>query len=162
MKSALRTGLIGVFAICFVTIAATLSAADEIPPCRLLPTGVSVISRLDDAPLPLVHALTERVGEVVPVGAPFDSTDVIRIGKNRRLIFIWNRGARWVVATEHGGLAYNDPVFAFEIDQDGRKATLVREEAASFPNTVCSTASSLLVIGYPPYVTAAPPKDGTR
>lgn len=98
----------------------------------------------------------------MPVGAPFDSTDVVRIGKSRRLIFIWNRGTRWVVATEHGGLAYNFPVFAFEIDRDDEKAILVRQETAGFTNEVCSTASSLLVIGYPPYIRTAPPKDGTR
>jgi hypothetical protein len=121
-----------------------------------------VISRLDDAPPALAQALKERLGEVVPVGAPFDSADVIRIGKNRRLIFIWNRGTRWVVATEHGGLGYNDPVFAFEVDQNnGDKVSLVREETA-FPDTVCSTASSLLVIDYPPYIKNASPKAGAN
>jgi hypothetical protein len=83
-----------------------------------------------------------------------------RTGKNRRLIFIWNRDTRWIVAIERGGLGYNDPVFAFEIGQD-HKAVLVREETA-FPNTVCSTASSLLVIDYSPYLSATPPKDGAK
>ena len=161
MKNVVRTELIRVVTICSITTAATWSAADEIRPSRLLPTGVSVISRLDDAPLSLVQALTERVGEVVPVGAPFDSTDIIEIEKNRRLIFIWNRGTRWVVATEHGGRGYNNPVFAFEIDHHDNKVSLVREEVA-FPDTVCSTASSLLVIGYPPYIMEAPPKPGAR
>lgn len=152
MRSALRTGLVGIFAMAFVMVTIIWSAADEIPACRLVPTGVSVITRLDDAAPSLVRALTERIGEIVPVDAPFDPTDVVRIGKSRRLIFIWNRGTRWVVATEHGGLAYNFPVFAFEIDRDDEKAILVRQETAGFPNEVCSTASSLLVIGYPPYV----------
>ena len=130
-----------------IFIAATVTSfADEIRPCKLVPDGVSVISSLDSAPPPVVTALKERVGEVVPVGASFDSTDVVRIGKNRRLVFIWNRGTRWVIATEHGGLGYNDPVFAFEFIEDSNKASLVRQELA-FPNTICSTASSLLVIG---------------
>jgi hypothetical protein len=40
--------------------------------------------------------------------------------------------------TERGG-AYNDPVFALELNQDGHKAVLLREETA-FPNTLCATA----------------------
>ena len=134
-------------AICFIAISVQRSAADEIRPCRLVPTGVSVFSRLDDAPPHLVRALESRVGEVVPVGAAFDNTDVRRTGKNRRLIFIWKRETRWVVATEHGGLGYNDPVFAFDQNQNnGDQVSFVREEIAT-PSTVCSTASSLLVVG---------------
>jgi hypothetical protein len=162
MKGVRRTGLAGLAAIALIIAAVRWSEADEIPPCRLVPTGVSVVNRLEDAPPSLVHALTERVGEVAPIGTPFDSTDVIRTGgKNRRLIFIWNRGTRWVIATEHGGLGYNDPVYAFEIDQDNRKVTLLRAETA-FPSTVCSTASSLLVIGTPAYISTPPSNDRTR
>ena len=91
----------------------------------------------------MAQALTERIGEVVPAGAKFDATDLVMIGKNRRLIFIWNMGRRWVVATERGGIGYNDPIFAFDLSDDGRKATFVQERVA-FPETVCATASSLL------------------
>jgi hypothetical protein len=130
---------------------------------------VSVVSRLDDAPPSLVLALTELVGEIVPAGAPFDATDVVwrdardvlRPVKHRRLIFIWNRSTRWVVATERGGFAYGNPVFAFEVGQHDHKAILVREEGA-VPTTVCSKASSLLDIDYTPHIPPAPPKDGTR
>jgi hypothetical protein len=142
-------GIAAIF-IAVTFIATTVASfADEIRPCKLVPDGVSVISGLDSAPRPVAMALKERVGEVVPVGASFDSTDLVRIGKSRRLVFIWNRGTRWVIATEHGGLGYNDPVFAFEFTEGSDRATFVREELA-FPNTICSTASSLLVIGYPP------------
>jgi hypothetical protein len=161
MRNVVRNEFIRSIPIVFIATAATWCAADEIPRCRFAPTGVSAFSRLDKASPLLVHALTERVGEVVPVGAPFDSTDVIVTGKNRRLIFIWNRGTRWVVATEHGGRGYNDPVFAFEIDERGNKIDLVREEIA-FPDSVCSTALSLLVIGYPPYISGPPRKPGAR
>jgi hypothetical protein len=162
MKNAVGS-LVKVLMVGSITIMAERSVgADEIRACRLVPVGVTVLSRLEDAPTSLSRELTRRVGEVVPVGAPFDSTDVIRTRKNRRLIFIWNRGTRWVVATEHGGFGYNDPVFAFEIDEsDLDKIRLVQEEKA-FPDTVCSTASSLLVIGYQPNVTGTSMKAGTK
>ncbi|MGJ4950757.1 hypothetical protein [Bradyrhizobium sp. HKCCYLS20291] len=115
-----------------------------LPKCPL-PAGVSAFRRFDDVPPQLVHALTQRVGEIVPVGARFDATDVVFIGpgKFRRLIFIWSRNNRWVVATEHGGFAYNDPVFAFQIEGNGREAVFLREEIA-WPASICSTASGLL------------------
>jgi hypothetical protein len=89
--------------------------ADDIPPCPL-PDGV-VATSLENAPTPLLQALKERIGELVPPGGRFDSTDVVRIGKNRRLIFIWNAGKRWIVATEYGGIGYNDPIFAYDLGQ---------------------------------------------
>jgi hypothetical protein len=139
VTNALRTGLV---AIVFVAVVVSRSAADEIQSCRVLASGVSVMTRLDEAPASLVRASTERVGEVVPPDAAIDTTDVVTIGKNRRLVFIWNRGTGWVVATEHGGRVWNYPVFTFDIDRDGN-AMLVQTEAAYF-NTMCETASSLL------------------
>jgi hypothetical protein len=59
------------------------------------------------------------------------------------LIFIWSRGDRWVIATEHGGRGYNDPIFSYAVSSDGLKATLLVERAA-YPDTVCSTAEELL------------------
>lgn len=138
MKNALRTGLVGILAIIVAAAAVIPCAADGFPSCPLVPTGVSVSTRLDDAPPSLVRALTERVGEIAPAGAPIDVTDLVRIGKNRRLIFIWSKESRWIVATEHGGRVWNYPVFAFDIDRD-HNAILVRTEAAAV-NTVCATA----------------------
>jgi hypothetical protein len=72
MNKALPAGLIGfvLFVVATVVIcSAVWSAADRLPPCRLLPSEVSVISSLDDAPAPLAQALTEHVGEVVPADA---------------------------------------------------------------------------------------------
>jgi hypothetical protein len=121
-----------------------------VPPCPV-PNGVSATSRLDDAPPSLARALTERVGEMVPAGAEFDATDVVvsennRRPKHRRLIFIWNQGNRWVVATERGGAGYSNPIVAFDIIPDDLTATFVQERVA-FPDSVCPTASSLLAVG---------------
>jgi hypothetical protein len=90
----------------------------------------------------VARALAERVGEVMPAGAWFDAGDAVIFG-NRRLIFVWNLGKRWVVATEHGGFIYNNPIFAFDLSEDGRRATFVQERIVS-PDSVCSIAPSLL------------------
>ena len=141
MKKIILAALV---AIVLLAAASIWLGGSAIPPCAL-PNGASAISRLDDAPPVLVRALVERVGEVVPAGAKFDATDVAWTGKNRRLIFVWNLSNRWVIATEHGGIGYNDPIFAFDMSQDGREAVLLQERIA-FPDSVCSTASSLLAL----------------
>jgi hypothetical protein len=104
-----------------------------------------------------VRALTDRIGELAPIGGRFNATDVVWIGpgKFRRLIFIWSLSNRWVIATERGGIAYNDPIFAFDMSPDGREAVFL-EESIALPNSICSTASRLLNSG------ATPAKDVAR
>jgi hypothetical protein len=125
----------------FVAALITSACSDVIPPCAL-PNGVASTS-LNGAPPALLRALRQDVGELVAPGGRFDATDVIVTGQNRRLIFIWNVDRRWIVATEHGGFGYNDPIFAYDLSQDGRDATLVEQRIAN-PHTICSTASSLV------------------
>ena len=96
-----------------------------------------------DIPAALRDAVKQRLGELVPTNSPFDATDVVTTGHNRRLIFFWTRGHRWVVATEHGGRGYNDPILAYDVSLDGRQASFVAERIA-YPNSVCSTAEELL------------------
>jgi hypothetical protein len=134
----------------------------ELPSCTA-PDGVFTTSRFDDAPPALARALTGRVGEIAPVGAEFNPTDVHIIGetgKSRRLIFIWSLGNRWVVATERGGVGYNNPIFAFDVDSDGLSAAFV-EERVTFPESLCATASSLLAVENQ-YLPGAPPRDAAR
>jgi hypothetical protein len=73
----------------------------------------------------------------------FNSTDVVdrRLPSNR-LIFIFHRADTWVVATEQGGIAYNDPMLLYRLS--GAKAVLLKKEVA-FPNTVCTKANALIV-----------------
>jgi hypothetical protein len=124
------------------TVLASTAAADVIPPCRL-PVGVQSTTKQDGIPSALRTALAQRLGELVSPESPFDPTDVAWTGHNRRLIFIWTLGNRWIVATEHGGRVYNDPIFAYSISPDGEKATLLAERIA-IPKSVCSTAEELL------------------
>jgi hypothetical protein len=108
--------------------------------CRA-PAGVSVV-RYQDVPRPVSLALSLHGHFVLP-NEPFDPTDVVETGNDRRLIFVWSRASRWVVATEHGGVGYSNPIFAFDLSADRQDATLV-EERVVFPETVCSTATDLL------------------
>jgi hypothetical protein len=117
---------------------------DFIPPCTM-PNGVASTS-LTYAPPALVQALRDHIGEIAAPGASFnatDNTDFVGTGLHRRLIFIWHSGRRWIVATEHGGRGYDDPIFAYDLSDDRRGATLVQESIAD-PDTVCATAASLL------------------
>jgi hypothetical protein len=84
-----------------------------------------------------------NIGELVPPGGEFDATDAVAVGRDRRLIFVWNAGRRWVVATENGGIGYNNPMFAFDLNQGSPIATPVAERFA-VPRTVCPTANDLL------------------
>jgi hypothetical protein len=122
-------------------------AFDVIPAC-CVPEGVSSYYDQKDIPVALRDAIKRRLGELVSPNSPFDATDVATTGHNRRLIFIWARGHRWVVATERGGRGYNDPILAYEVSPKGQQATLIAERTA-FPNSVCSAAEELLKLRAP-------------
>src|SRR5580692_9264332 len=66
-------------------------AFDVIPACRL-PMGVASYFDQKDMPVALRDAVKQRLGELVPPNSPFDATDIVKTGRNRRLIFIWARG----------------------------------------------------------------------
>lgn len=117
-------------------------AFDVIPACRLA-VGVTSYSDQKEMPVALRNAVRQRLGDLVPPHSPFDATDVVMTGHNRRLIFIWVREHRWIVATEHGGRGYNDPIFAYEVSANGKQAALIAERIA-MPNSVCTTAEELL------------------
>jgi hypothetical protein len=126
-----------------ISLLATMgcSPTDVVPPCAV-PSGVSLWLPTG-APPALLRGLKEHIGDFAQPDAQFDATDFVVTRQNRRLIFIWNIGSRWIVATEHGGRGYNDPILAYDLGQGQESATLV-EERIAFPETVCSTASSLV------------------
>jgi hypothetical protein len=118
------------------------ASAEGIAPCQV-PKDVTSTSLESGTPAALVRALKERVGEIAAQGEKFDVTDVVVTGRSRRLIFVWHLRRRWVVAIERGGIAYSDPIVAYDLSPDGGTAALVQERIA-LPDTVCATASSLL------------------
>lgn len=118
--------------------------ADTIPSCPLA-QGVEERSIDDGVPSVLRDALAEKIGTFALPGERFDSTDIVMTGQNRRLIFVRVHGTRWVIATEHGGRGYNDPVLAYDVDPGGSPAKLVGEQTA-VPETLCVTTEKLLEI----------------
>ncbi|MGZ5986828.1 MAG: hypothetical protein ACXWK7_18035, partial [Caulobacteraceae bacterium] len=89
-----------------------------------------------DLPQLLRAALAHDLGTYVPPGAAFDATDVVRVGVNRRLLWVRRRGTRWVAAFERGGRAYNNPYLVYEMGYDGQSIAGVRGGVA-FPATIC-------------------------
>ena len=97
---------------------------------------------LRQVPSILLQTLVDDFGEFAPRAGRFDRTDVVMVGRNRRLAFFWNADSKWIVATEHGGFGYNNPIYIYHIDGDGRKAGLMAQTIA-FPETLCTVAASL-------------------
>jgi hypothetical protein len=72
-----------------------------------------------------------------------DSSDVYVKGhKYRRYIFVWNVGARWIVATEQGGIALRSAIYVYRLGKDGKTARLI-DEHTGFLNNVCGEATRL-------------------
>jgi hypothetical protein len=117
-------------------------AFDQIPRCAT-PSGARSVEKLGQLPLPLQSAIRQKYGEIVPRDADFDATDVVWYGHDRRLISIWSRGDLWVIATEHGGRGYNDPVFAYRFKSGDASATFLAERI-TFPEKVCQVSTDML------------------
>lgn len=139
MKVSLAPVALGWIFMCMSTAA----RADYIAPCAPPDSNVKVLQFPGGIPAALLKALREHVGDIASPGEKFDSTDVVVTGRNRRLIFAWNLGTRYVIATEHGAIGYNDPILVYEVDPQGRTAKLVSETIA-FPTTVCEVSKGLL------------------
>ena len=117
--------------------------ADVIPPCAT-PSGVNSVPLPDGVPSAVNRALQAKLGKIALPGQEFDATDVVGTGISRRFIFAWNSGSKWLVATEHGGRGYNDPIFLFDLSQNGEDVSLLKTQI-SFPKGVCSAASAMIL-----------------
>ncbi len=116
--------------------------ADTIPPCRP-PRGVVARAPTEPRTLLVLATLRQRLGEIAAPDAEFDSTDIVETGVGRRLIFVWQKGPLWVVATEHGGRGYNDPIFMLRFGQEDSTPELVGAKLA-FPDSVCKTVRAVI------------------
>ena len=116
--------------------------ADVIPACAV-PTGAMMIG-FDQLPTAVRKALAKQTGAMAMPGQPFNATDAVtKPLPFSRGIFVWSRGTRWVIATEHGGIAYNDPIYVFDAVSDHKRVALTATRTAT-PATVCATAQDLL------------------
>jgi hypothetical protein len=135
------------YAIIFGLFAALVSIGAmtdmKVAPCPI-PAGVTSVPIPEGVPSVLQSALRSSLGDIALPGEKFDATDIVQTGRRRRFLFAWNLGNRWIVATEHGGRGYNNPIFAYDIGDDGKTASLVETRIAN-PWTVCVTASKLML-----------------
>ncbi len=126
-------------------IAAGAARADVIPACAV-PVGAAMVG-FDQLPAAVRQALAQKTGPIAQPGQPFNASDIFTDANKAlprwRGIFVWSRGTRWVIATEHGGIGYNDPIFLFDATANGKRVALTASKIAS-PNTVCAAAQGLL------------------
>ena len=94
-------------------------------------------------PSGLPPALRASMGDIALPGEPFDTTDVYVKGhKHGRYIFVWNVGARWIVATEEGGIALHSAISVYRLDKDGKTAALISTRIGLI-GEVCEAATRL-------------------
>lgn len=124
---------------------APASAGEANRPACEAPAGALAVSWEKDVPPAVVQALKKAAGagEISAPGGPFNAIDVMDGRPDKRVMFVWHSGSRWVVATEQGGFAYYNRVFAFDLSKEPDNAALAEERDAR-PSTLCETAVSLL------------------
>ena len=132
-RGAIASAILALFAIYVV--------ADAAPSCTAPPGMASV--PLKQVPSVLLQTLIDNLGEIAPPIGRFDRTDVFMFGRNRRFAFFWKADDKWIVATEHGGFVYNNPIFLYDVGGDEQKAVLAAQAIAS-PKTLCAVASELI------------------
>jgi hypothetical protein len=132
-RGAIASAILALFAIYVI--------ADAAPSCTPPPGMASV--PLKQVPSVLLQTLVDNVGEIAPPGGGFDRTDVVMVGRNRRFAFFWKADNKWIVATEHGGFGYSNPIFLYDVDGGEQKAVLTAQ-AISWPKTLCAVASDLI------------------
>jgi hypothetical protein len=82
------------------------------------------------------------MGNIALPGQPFNAIDVYVKGQpNRRYIFVWNIGTKWVVAMEIGGIALRSAVLVYDLGKDRKTATLIDQRMEI--NNVCGVATKL-------------------
>ena len=91
------------------------NGAGLLPACPV-PKGYASVTHREQLPAPLqkIFANAAMPGEY------FNASDAGIPGTG--LLFIWNRGSRWIIAAEHGGIATSITEEVLEISADGRSA----------------------------------------
>jgi hypothetical protein len=102
------------------------------------------------APESLYWSVIRVEGDILPPGAPLEAANPRNpaTGYDRRVMFVWRFGLRWVVATEHTRYGYYNYVLAFDLSPDLQHAALAERRDAT-PSTLCAAAAGLLEIPSP-------------
>jgi hypothetical protein len=116
--------------------------ADVSSTCKA-PDGLTAVKSLNLLPPAVLTAIKAKAPDIVDVGERFDATDFIVYRHSHRFMFAWSTGTRWVVAVEHGGYVYNNPIWVLQ-KSPPLSTTVVLSETISDPKSVCSTAKRLV------------------
>ena len=125
--------------------AASAMAVTAMPAQAAAIQGCPVPPRAMKVALPsgLPPALSDKMSTVALPGEPFNSIDVYVKGQpNRRYMFVWNIGNRWLVAMEQGGIALRAAVVVYDLSQDGKTAALIDNRMTSL-GSLCAVATKM-------------------
>jgi hypothetical protein len=118
--------------------------------CRLA-TPVTEVAGLAQIPT----ALSNMVGPIADIGAPFNSTDAVGDPSLpfRRLIRAGHRGDDWFLWYEHGGITYFWQAVVAHVDAQGSVTTVAN--AGTIADTLCVVTDGAFAGKVPPYPAGA-------
>lgn len=129
----------------FAVLAFASSCYAEQPPSCPTPDGAKTIRLISKMPRSVSEALKANIRDIVDSNQPFDDMDFVRYGGHfNRFAFAWEKGSHWVIVTEHGGIAYSNPIYLFHSDSNTEAAKLITV-ARTYHEPVCKVASQLLL-----------------
>lgn len=123
-------------------VSSSQALADEVSSCSA-PEGVNLRAFPDEIPAGIMKFLDGPRWDLARPGEPFNSTDIAVPGRKwRRVMFAWESGRRWIIATERGGRGYNNPVLVFDQVADSGDFRFSRHEIVLGPDKACAAAVS--------------------
>ena len=127
-----------------IALVQTAAAQNPAPTCPA-PPRTRVVRFMHDLPAEVRSALLAKTPDIVDSNQPFDATDVVMHGAHfNRFAFAWNGpDGRWIVATEHGGIAYDNPVYTLVAPSAPQTGLQFAVYPASIVSTIISRPKTL-------------------
>ena len=128
-------------------LCAFAASAQNLPPACPAPPHTQVFHSMRTLNGDVRSALLAKVPDIVDSNQPFDATYVVMHGAHfNRFAFAWQRNGRWIVITEHGGIASYNPIYTVAFPPTlpatgGRPS--IATYTANIVNTIMSRPSKL-------------------
>ncbi len=133
MNHALTSRIFAVGLLLTLASMPTAALCDEPPRCTA-PPGTLEVKSQRDFPAAIAADLSSHIidyqqdgsPKMADPGQPFASTDLISRGlPNRRLIFAWSVGPRWVIGYEVGARGYHYEMVVYQLSSAGDHAEVL-------------------------------------